>query len=174
MTAELPPRPAQEVRMAFGHYLKIDGIAGESTNPEYRDSIEVLSWSVADQHQHAGYRSDNPMITFVKNIDGVSAVLRNAYASGKHFDKAVLASVKHNVDVDSSERSFLKFTLTDVMVGWLAIGNGDEGMMESFSLVAGGFAPTYGALPPEQTTVQPDHQHLISRLKFLTQRGKRR
>jgi type VI secretion system secreted protein Hcp len=100
-----------------GYFLKIDGVAGESQDPQHIGEIEVesFSWGESRLPPEALPAARKPTIQdfqIVKHLDKASPVLMLAAASGQHFNSAVLTAEKP----EAAPQSYLTFTLGDLTV----------------------------------------------------------
>jgi type VI secretion system secreted protein Hcp len=105
---------------AFEYFLKIDGIAGESTDSKHKDEIDVQSWSWGETHSTpagggggggAGKVQMQDLHVTAK-ISKASPQLMLACASGKHIKSAILTG-RRSAKVPLE---FLTFSLSDVLV----------------------------------------------------------
>ena len=124
---------------AFDYFLKIDGIAGESTDAKHKGEIDVLSWSWGETQEIAaspggGGGTGKVAMTDLHvsaNLSKASPPLLLACASGKHIKSAVLTGRKAGKGQDD----FLTFSLTDVLVsGYQTGGAAAEAPLDSISL----------------------------------------
>jgi type VI secretion system secreted protein Hcp len=117
-------------------FVKVDGIAGESTDDKHKDWIDVLAFgwggvsTVTSGDLSIGKTQIGP-VCFVKTVDKASAGLIGAVATGKHV-KEVLVTFRKSGSRDQFE--YLKYKFEDVLVS---------------SLQPGGA----GALPGEEVTL---------------------
>jgi type VI secretion system secreted protein Hcp len=113
---------------ASDHFLKIEGIAGESDDVKHKDEIEVEAWNwalaqAAVQGQGGGGKvSKASMEPFrlTARLSKASPKLMQACASGEHFKKAVLTSRKAGKD----QQEYLKITLSDVAISSYSVEAG--------------------------------------------------
>ena len=111
---------------ASDYFLKIDGIAGESTDAKHKGEIDVLSWSWGETQEIAaspggGGGTGKVAMTDLHvsaNLSKASPPLLLACASGKHIKSAVLTGRKAGKGQDD----FLTFSLTDVLVSGYQTG----------------------------------------------------
>jgi len=105
---------------AFQAYLKLDGIAGESTAVAHAGEIDVLSFSFGESNEGvvaygggggAG-KAKIQDLQIEKRMDAASLPLYLACLTGKHFPNARLTLAK-GADATSI---FLTLQLTDVMI----------------------------------------------------------
>jgi type VI secretion system secreted protein Hcp len=124
---------------AFDYFLKIDGIAGESTDAKHKGEIEVLSWSWGETQETApspggGAGTGKVAMTDLHvsaNLSKASPPLLLACASGKHIKSAVLTGRK----AGKGQAEFLTFSLTDVLVsGYQTGATTAEAPLDSISL----------------------------------------
>ena len=133
------------------HFLKLDGIDGESQDSKMKGQIDVLSFSF-----HALQGGTSAVgggggkgrvalgdLTITKNIDKASPALFQYCCSGQPITKAVLTSRKAGKD----QQPYYVVTMTDVLVSSHATGNAD------------GSAPTTSAAP-----VIPGRSNLVSNI----------
>ena len=128
--------------MAERWFLKIDGIAGESTDMNHKDEIDVLSWSwgVTQTGGNSGSGAGGGAgkaafqdFHFVSHISKASPTLFLSCATGTHHKTASLSGVRTAGKGQSSE--FLKYKLSDVVVtSDQHAGNQGEFPVEQFSL----------------------------------------
>ena len=110
--------------MAERWFLKIDGIAGESTDAAHKGEIDVESWSWGVSRSSgpsggSGGGGGSGKATFddfhfVSRISAASPALLSACATGTHVKQATLSGARgagKNKGVD-----FLKYQLSDVTV----------------------------------------------------------
>ena len=125
--------------MAFDAFLKIEGIAGESTDQQHKDEIDVLSWSwgatqaIASGGSGGGTAGKVSMqdFHFTTRVNKASPLLFETCASGKHIDTATLSVRK----AGDRAYDYIKITLSDVLVsGYLPAGAPDDAASEEVSL----------------------------------------
>ena len=83
---------------AFDYFLKVDGIAGESTDSKHKGEIDVLSWSWGEtQSGSAGGGGGGGAgkvqmqdLHVTSNMSKASPQLMLACASGQHIKSAIL------------------------------------------------------------------------------------
>jgi len=122
-------------------FIKIDGIAGESTDSKHSGEIDVQSWSwkQAQGGSLSGGGSGAGKVVvgdfeFVAATSKASPTLFVNCASGAHIKTALFTARK----AGGQQQEYLKFTLTDVVVS-------------SFHMAAGGEA---GVLPSETVSLK--------------------
>ena len=110
-------------------FLKVDGIAGESTSNRYRGAIELQSWSWGVQggaSGGAGSGSGKPTfqdLHVATLISKASPLLLAACATGTHIKTVTL----HGVKAGGQAQEFLTYTLSDVVVTGVQQGDADSG-----------------------------------------------
>ena len=99
-------------------YLWIQGIDGLSQDPRHLREINVESFSFGSKDASAvGYGSWQESAVnfeFIKLFDGVSPILHQAAASGKHFAKAIL-TVERNFG-GRSAGELIRVVMSDVII----------------------------------------------------------
>jgi len=130
----------------FDIFLDIEGIAGESTNPQHKGSIEVMSWSWGVSQTSTGggggavSRERTGHVTLIKRIDKASPLL---------FKRCVDGTVVPLVTVQLTRedgQTYLKYELRNVMVSSISHGgdlDGDGLPDETLELALGGAKLTY-------------------------------
>lgn len=123
--------------MAHDAYLKIDGIAGESTDDRHRDWIEVsnvlyaIHQPRADSVSTAGGlttgRADLSPLSFTKLADIASPVLLQTCASGKTLPKATFEFMR--ADGDGKPIPYFKIELENLMLSNISPDSGDGGII---------------------------------------------
>lgn len=106
----------------FDAFLKINGIAGESTDDAHKDWIEILgySWGVSQPmggaSGHGGGRStgraDFQDLRVTKCIDKSSPQLYQSCANGRHITRVEMELCQAN----EGKHNFMKYVLEDVFV----------------------------------------------------------
>ncbi len=127
--------------MAERWFLKLDGIAGESTDSAHKGEIDIASWSwgVNNTGTTSGGggggsgKASFDDFHFVSRISKASPALFLACASGSHIKEALLSGVRGSGK--SKGTDFLKYKLRDVMVTSVVQGDAEEtAPTEQFSL----------------------------------------
>ncbi|MGB9407008.1 MAG: type VI secretion system tube protein Hcp [Terracidiphilus sp.] len=125
--------------MAVDYYLKIDGMQGEATDADYKDQINLLSFSWGgNQVSSAGTRSagsgagkvELSDFSVVKHYDKSSPQLFKSLVSGTHSATGVLSAVK----AGSGGKPFLKISFEELFVTSIHVAATDELPTESVSL----------------------------------------
>jgi type VI secretion system secreted protein Hcp len=123
------------------HFIKFDGIEGESLRKDHKGEIEVLSWSwglSAPEHAGSGGgggvgRATPGQFTFTHLYDKASPVLASLAAAGRHVKQAFLTSRF----AGDGQKDFLKVTLSDVLITGVDHIGDEDGIDESVSASAG-------------------------------------
>jgi len=113
------------------HFLKVDGIPGESADAKHKDEIDVLafSWGVSQTgtaSSGSGAGSGKAVfddLLVVARASKASPLLWLACASGQHIKSAVLTCRRSS----KSALEFLTITLSDVVVGSYEVDSSDDG-----------------------------------------------
>lgn len=142
--------------MASDAYLKLEGIKGESIQPEHKGEIEIQSFQFGAANQAdvvtgtgAGTGSANMSgLNFSKKFDASSAELFQACCQGKHFDKATLSVYKAAGD---SALKYITFEMENVFVDNINWSGSDGGGIphESLNLVFSKILVTYVEQKPD-------------------------
>ena len=124
--------------MAIDSYLQLDGIQGEATDQNFKDQINILSYSVGGiQVSSAGTRTagsgagkvDLADFSVTKHYDKSSPQLFKALCAGKHIPKGIFSSVK----AGAGGKAFLKFSFEEMFVTSVHVSATDELPTESIS-----------------------------------------
>ena len=114
--------------MALDMFLKLDGIAGDSTDDKHKGEIDVTSFAFSlgrgrdgtgsggrtpSGLSAKGTKSGLQTLRIDKVYDASSPKLFRAAATGQHIKSAVLSFRRSN---DSGDLEFLTYTLSDVQV----------------------------------------------------------
>src|SRR5215207_5362885 len=101
---------------AGDYFLKIDGIAGESSSAKYPGTIEVESWSwgISKEATKAANAQD---FHFVKQAGPSSPKLFEATAAGTVFPKAKLTAVR-----GADQSPYLRYCFTGVRMSSFQTG----------------------------------------------------
>jgi type VI secretion system secreted protein Hcp len=107
---------------AVDYFLKIDGITGESTNPAYKESIDIesFSWGLSNSGRAIGSATSGAGagkvsfqdIHFTAKLSSASPQLMLYCAAGKHFPSATLTGIESG----KAQLDYLTIKLTDVIV----------------------------------------------------------
>ena len=124
--------------MAVDYYLKIDGVQGEATDQDFKDQINILSFSWGgSQVSSAGTRTagsgagkvELADFSITKHYDKSSPQLFKSLVSGTHSATAVLSAVK----AGAGSKPFLKLSFEELFVTSLHVSAADELPTESVS-----------------------------------------
>jgi type VI secretion system secreted protein Hcp len=126
--------------MALDHYIKFDGVDGESVSKDHKGEIEVLSWSwgLSSAVPHAGgggggaARATPEQFTFTHLYDKASPVLASLAAAGRHVKQAWLTSRR----AGQGQKDFLKVTMSDVVITGVHQEADAEGINETVTASA--------------------------------------
>ncbi len=116
-------------------FLKIDGIAGESTARGHEKEIEVLSfsWGVAPKTDKPNARTCVQDISFAKIVDSATPLLLTQAVVGTAVPRAVLTMRKSG---GADQQDFMTLEMTQVMVVSVTEGGsaGQPTLAEQFAL----------------------------------------
>jgi type VI secretion system secreted protein Hcp len=126
--------------MALEHYIKFDGVDGESVSKDHKGEIEVLSWSwglssAVPQGTGRGGRAGRAtpeQFTFTHLYDKASPVLASLAAAGRHVKQAWLSARK----AGEGQKDFLKVTMSDVVITGVHQSGDAEGIDETVTASA--------------------------------------
>jgi type VI secretion system secreted protein Hcp len=124
--------------MAVDHFLKIEGVEGESEDKEHKGWIDILSWNWGEMQagtmsQGGGGGAGKVSMRdfhFTMRICKASPKLLEGCASGEHFSKATLVARK----AGKTQQKFLKITFSDLLVSSFDTGPGDPLPIDAISL----------------------------------------
>ena len=125
---------------AVDYFMKIDGVAGESTDDKHKGEIDIMSfsWGETQQGSHGGGggggagKVQMQDLHFTKKVDKATAPLFLACAVGSHLKSVVIVARK----AGKTQQEYLKYTLSDCLVSSYQVGGsqGDVVPMEQISL----------------------------------------
>jgi type VI secretion system secreted protein Hcp len=121
------------------HFIKFDGVEGESTHKDHKGEIEVLSWSwglSAPEHAGGGGgagRATPGQFTFTHLYDKASPVLASLAAAGRHVKQALLTSRR----AGGAQKDFLTVTMKDVTITGVEQIGDEDGIDEQVTASAG-------------------------------------
>jgi type VI secretion system secreted protein Hcp len=122
------------------HFIKFDGVDGESVNKDHKGEIEVLSWSwglSAPEHAGSGGggagRATPGQFTFTHLYDKASPVLASLAAAGRHVKQAWVTSRR----AGAGQKDFLKVSMSDVIITAVEHFADEEGIDESVTAAFG-------------------------------------
>jgi type VI protein secretion system component Hcp len=131
--------------MAPAYFLKIDGISGESLEPEHVDELELESFVWGE----SGEPTNLPTTaTFTFEVNKASPALFLACATGRRISGAVLSMREERPDGDDIVR---KWRFSDVVVANYATVGSDAQPLDSITLNA---AEVTAVAPPERSTLR--------------------
>ena len=112
--------------MAVDHFLKIDGIEGESEDAEHKGWIDILSWNWGEMQtgtmsQGGGGGAGKVSMRdfhFTMRVCKASPKLLLACAAGQHIKNATLVGRK----AGTTQQEFLKIKFTDLLVSSFQTG----------------------------------------------------
>jgi type VI secretion system secreted protein Hcp len=111
------------VDVASRHYIKFDGVEGESTAQDHKGEIEVLSWAWGLSAGPAGAggrasvgRPKAGDFTFTHVYDKASPLLARAVATGKAIKHVLMSSRKPGSGQKDFLKDFLKVSMKEVVV----------------------------------------------------------
>jgi type VI secretion system secreted protein Hcp len=118
-----PPPSAPATMTSTDDFLKLDGIAGGSTDAKHPGEIVISSfvWGINMDLTACGEARSKPHVSdivFTKSVDKASPKLAQYTATGKHIPTAVVTVRK----AGSAQTEFLVITLTDVVVTSYSVG----------------------------------------------------
>ena len=137
--------------MASDAFLEIDGIKGESTDKEFKDQIEILSYSWGVSQAASGTasssgggsvaRADFQDLSIVKELDSASPLISKACWSGKHISKVVL---RLNRAGGEKRVKYMEYKMENVIISSVSIGGGGGGIpTEAVTFNYGKLTTTY-------------------------------
>jgi type VI secretion system secreted protein Hcp len=128
--------------MAFDAFMEVAGIKGDCTDKDHTGWIEIQSFSHGLSQQIGGSRSsggaatagrcDHQDFTIIKELDFATPKLLEKCCDGEHIAKVVIDLCR----AGQNKISFMKITLSDVVVSSISPGGSAGGSMpvESLSL----------------------------------------
>ena len=142
-------------------FLKIDGIAGESTDDKHKGEIELESWSFGATNSSSFSSGGGAGVgkvkvnefKFKKKVDKASANLFTYCCTGEHPKTATLVCRKAGKD----QQEFLKIELSPVYISSYDVdgSSGDEVPMEDVALSFGKIKFEYKPQKPDGTLDAP-------------------
>ena len=134
------------------YFLKIEGVAGESTDDQHQGEISLESWSWAETRPDgAGGGAGKVQMQdfhFVMPVSKASPKLLLACASGEHLRSARLTCRR----AGASRQEFLTFTFSDVRVSAYQTGGPPASDLPPSDQVS----LTYGKIEVEYREQRPD------------------
>jgi type VI secretion system secreted protein Hcp len=120
--------------MPFDYFLRIDGIAGESTDAKHKGELAVQTflWGENQTGGGAGKLSAGPLIITARSSKA-SPPLLLACATGQHVKSAVLSA--RRAGGGKGQFEFLTISLADVLITSYEVNaNADGGPLDEVSL----------------------------------------
>ena len=129
---------------AVDYFLKIDGIAGESTDAKHKGEIDLesFSWGETNAGAHAGGGGAGAgKVTmqdfhFATKVNKASPVLFLSCAMGKHLKEAIFTARK----AGKGQQEFLVFKFTDLLISSYQVGGAEAGAGVPMDQVSFNFA----------------------------------
>jgi type VI secretion system secreted protein Hcp len=126
--------------MAVHMFVKIEDIKGESVDTDYKDWIDIMTWTwgmtqSGNAHQGSGAGTGQVSVrdvSFTKYVDKSTPVLAKWCCSGKAFGKAQLVVCK----AGDKKVPYLTLAMTDGLISSCSHGGAshDERLVETVSL----------------------------------------
>ena len=116
---------------AVDYFLKIEGIAGESTDSKHKGEIDLesFSWGVTQSGAHAAGggggagKASFQDFHFVMKINKASPKLMLACANGEHIKKATLVCRK----AGKEQQEFMTVNMSDLLISSFQTGGSGHG-----------------------------------------------
>ena len=116
---------------AVDYFLKIEGIAGESTDSKHKGEIDIesFSWGVTQSGAHAAGggggagKASFQDFHFVMKINKASPKLMLACANGEHIKKATLVCRK----AGKEQQEFMTVVMSDLLISSFQTGGSGHG-----------------------------------------------
>jgi type VI secretion system secreted protein Hcp len=149
--------------MPYDYFLRIDSIAGESTDAKHQGEIAVQTFlwgeTRSDSSLGTGARvgrvTAGPLIVTAR-ASKASPPLLLACATGRRFDRAVLSA--RRAGGGHGQFEFLTIALTDVLITSYEVNaTADGGPMDELSLAFGAIAVDYRAQNPDGSAGEVTH-----------------
>jgi type VI secretion system secreted protein Hcp len=129
---------------AVDYFLRIDGVAGESTDSKHKGWLDVESWSWGETQSgtvHAGGGGGAGKVQFqdfhfTTKVSKASPKLFLACASGQHLKEAQLVARK----AGKGQQEFLQWTFSDLLVSSYQTGGSEAGDLLPMDQVSLNFA----------------------------------
>lgn len=116
-------------------YLQIEGIPGESTSANFKDWIEVLSYShgvsqpAAASVSTAGGasvgRCEHADFTITKELDKASPILAQKCSEGKHIGLITLVLCR---SMEGGQVQYMEYKLTNSIIANVSVGGSSGGL----------------------------------------------
>lgn len=131
------------------HFLKIEGVKGESVDKDHKGEIEVLSWawglSAATQPERGGAKVGKVKphdLTITHRYDSASPALARAAVMRARFKEAWLTARQ----AGEGQKDFLKITMKDVRITAVDDSASTDGIVEQVSMRPRSIAFEYRAI----------------------------
>jgi type VI secretion system secreted protein Hcp len=130
--------------MALDMFMRIDSIPGESKDPSFLNSIDMLAWSWGLSNTPQGTTGGKPNLqdlSFTKYVDVASPLLFRACALGLQLKNATLSVRKPGTKPFVTEQ----YALQDVLITALSTGGsgGEDRLTENVTMHFGIIKFTY-------------------------------
>ena len=110
--------------MSYQAYLKLEGIAGECTEPAHKDWMVLESFNQnVNGPQERGGRAAMTDVAITKFADRATPLLARATADGRHFKEAILELCVP----DGAKPKFMEIRITNVRVTNFGISGAPQG-----------------------------------------------
>jgi len=116
-------------------YLQIDGIPGESTSSNFKDWIEVLSYSHGISQSSAASastaggatvgRCEHADFTITKELDKASPILAQKCSEGKHIGLITLVLCR---SMEGGQVQYMEYKLTNSIIANISVGGSGGGL----------------------------------------------
>jgi type VI secretion system secreted protein Hcp len=132
-------------------FLKMEGVTGEATDPDFKDQIEVASWSWGMQSTisaHTGQakgRTQYNELLIAKRVDHATATLMNYLRNNKLVEEATLSVRK----AGTTQLVYFKIELKKVRVTSIKTESENTDLVEKLTL---GFNRVKVVYTPQGTT----------------------
>jgi type VI secretion system secreted protein Hcp len=129
------------------HFIKFDGIDGESSHKDHKGEVEVLWWSwglsaagAASGGAGSGAGKPKPQeFTFTHLYDKASPVLARIAAQGRHIKQALVTARKSG----EGQKDFLKIAMKEVFITDISQSADGESITEHVSFTSSHIAFEY-------------------------------
>lgn len=140
-------------------FLRLDGIAGDSTDDRHEDEIEVQSWSIGVSRSGSttaggsgAGRSDLQELQITAPLSAASPQIFLLAVTGRHLSGATLSGVRQG----EHARDFFTIRLAEVTATRYRLGDeADAAPMDQFSLDYGRIEVTYHSVSSSGKPLPP-------------------
>jgi len=116
--------------MAVDYYLKLDGVEGESADANFKNQIQIMSWSwgasqvssVAGTGGSGAGKADLSDFTITTNFDKATPKFFKSIVTGQHIKTATMSAVKSGAE----GKPYLKVDFKEMFVTSLQISASSE------------------------------------------------